>query len=67
LILISSTSFDTLTCFTGHLIFHLIKVSQMMNWSAPLQRAHRDDLNGYIICYIWSLESRYINSISKPS
>jgi hypothetical protein len=39
----SSTSFGALTCFAGHLIFHLIKVSQMMNWSAPLRRAHQDD------------------------
>jgi hypothetical protein len=63
----SSTSFGALTCFAGHLIFHQIKVCQMMNWSAPLRRARRDDRNGYIICYIWSPESRDINSASKPS
>jgi hypothetical protein len=40
----SSTSFGALTCFAGHLIFHQIKVCQMMNWSAPLRRARRDDL-----------------------
>jgi hypothetical protein len=26
-----------------YLIFYKIKVSQMMNWSAPLRRARRDD------------------------
>jgi hypothetical protein len=62
----SSTSFCALTCFAGHLIFHWIKVSPMMNWSAPLRRARRDDRNGYIICYIWSPESSDINSASKP-
>jgi hypothetical protein len=36
--------------------FHSIKVSQMINWSAPLRRARRDDQNGYITCYIWSSE-----------
>jgi hypothetical protein len=35
----SSTSFGALTCFAGHLIFHQIKVSQIMNCSAPLRRA----------------------------
>jgi hypothetical protein len=54
-------SFGALTYFAGHLIFHQIKVSQMMNWSAPLRRARRDDWNRYIISYIWSLESRDIN------
>jgi hypothetical protein len=63
----SSTSFGALTCFAGHLIFHRIKVSQMMNRYTPLRRAHRHDRNGYIICYIWSPESRDINSASKPS
>jgi hypothetical protein len=48
----SFTSFGALTCFTGHLIFHQIKVSQMMNWSELLRRARRVDRNGYIICYI---------------
>jgi hypothetical protein len=62
-----STSFCALTCFVGHLIFHQIKLSQMMNWSAPLRRALQDDRNGHIICYIWSPESRDINSASKPS
>jgi hypothetical protein len=57
----------TVSWHTEHLIFHQIKVSQMMNWSAPSQRAHRDDQNEYIICYIWSLESRVINSASKLS
>ena len=32
----------------------------MNNWSAPLQRAHRDNQNGYIICYIWSSEEKEI-------
>jgi hypothetical protein len=41
----SYTSFGALTCFAGHSIFHQIKVSQMMNWSAPLRRAHRDNQN----------------------
>jgi hypothetical protein len=62
-----SMSFGALTCFAGHLIFHRIKVSQTMNWSAPLRRARQGDRNGYIICYIWSLESRDINSTSKLS
>jgi hypothetical protein len=48
----SSMSFGVFTCFVGHLIFHQIKVSQMMNWSAPLRRARRDDRNRYTICYI---------------
>jgi hypothetical protein len=48
----SFTSFGALTCFVGNLFFHQIKVSQMMNWSAPLRRARRDDQNGYIIFYI---------------
>ena len=30
-------------------------------WSTPLQRSHRADRNAYIICYIWSSESRDIN------
>jgi len=30
-------------------------------WSTPLQRFHRADRNAYIICYIWSSESRDIN------
>jgi hypothetical protein len=63
----SSTSFGALTCFAGYLIFHWIKVSQITNWSAPLWRARRDDQNGYIIYYIWSPESRDINSASKLS
>jgi hypothetical protein len=62
-----SMSFCALTCFAGHLIFHQIKLSQMVNWSAPLRRALQDDRNKYIICYICSLESRDINSASKPS
>jgi hypothetical protein len=63
----SSMTFGPLTCFVGHLIFHQIKVYQMMNWSAPLRRAHRDDQSRYIICYIWRLESRDINSASKSN
>jgi hypothetical protein len=41
-------------CLAGYLIFHQEKLSQMMNWSTPLQRARRYDRNRYIICYIWS-------------
>jgi hypothetical protein len=52
-------SFGTLICLVGYAIFHRIKVSQMMNWSTPLWRAHRDDWNWYITCYIWSLEKIY--------
>jgi hypothetical protein len=52
----NSTSFGVLTCLAGYLIFHRIKLSQMMNWIAPLRRARRDNQNGYITCYIWSLE-----------
>jgi hypothetical protein len=36
-------SFGALTCLARYLVFHKIKLSQMMNWSAPLQRAHQDD------------------------
>jgi hypothetical protein len=43
LVLTSSTSFGALTCVAGYLIFNQIKLSQMMNWSAPLQRACRDN------------------------
>jgi hypothetical protein len=43
LALTSSTSFGALTFLQEYLIFHQIKVSQMMNWSVPLRRAHRDD------------------------
>jgi hypothetical protein len=49
-------SFGALTYFAGYFIFYQIKLPQLMNWSAPLQRAHQDDQNGYIICYIWSSE-----------
>jgi hypothetical protein len=45
--------------------FYQIKVSQMMNWSAQLWRAHRDDRNGYIICYIWSPELKDIKCMTK--
>jgi hypothetical protein len=65
--LMSFMSFGALTCFVRHLFFCWIKVSQMMNWSAPLRRARQDDRNRYIICYIWSPESRDINSAPKPS
>ena len=30
-------------------------------WSTPLRRSRRVDRNAYIICYIWSSESRDIN------
>jgi hypothetical protein len=39
----TSTSFGALTCFAGHLVFHQIKVSQIINWSTQLWRARRDD------------------------
>ena len=35
-------------------------------WSTPLQRSHRANRNAYIICYIWSSESRDINKRSTP-
>ena len=35
-------------------------------WSTPLQRSRRADRNAYIICYIWSLESRDINKRRTP-
>jgi hypothetical protein len=38
--LMNSMSFGALTCLARYLIFHKIKVYQMMNWSAPLRRAH---------------------------
>jgi hypothetical protein len=60
-------SFDALTCLVGFAIFHRIKVSQLMNWNAPLQRARRDDRNGPIICDIWSSESKDIKSTLKPT
>jgi heme-degrading monooxygenase HmoA len=50
----SSTSCVVLTYFVGYLIFYHIKVSQVMKQSTPLQRAHRDNQNRYIIRYIWS-------------
>jgi hypothetical protein len=42
----------------------IIKQPQMPNWSAPLQRARRDDQNGYIICLLWSLDGRDMHKIS---
>ena len=57
--------FGALTCLAGYLIFYKTKLSQMMNWSAPLRRARRADRNGYIICYIWSSELKDINFINK--
>jgi len=35
-------------------------------WSTPLQRSRRADGNTYIICYIWSSESRDINKRRTP-
>ena len=35
-------------------------------WSTPLQRSRRADQNAYIICYIWSSESKDINKIRTP-
>ena len=35
-------------------------------WSTPLQRSRRADRNAYIICYIWSSESRDINKRRTP-
>jgi len=35
-------------------------------WSIPLQRSRRADRNVYIICYIWSSESRDINKRRTP-
>ena len=34
-------SFGVLTCLAGYLIFHITKLSQMVNWNAPLQKARR--------------------------
>ena len=34
--------------------------------STPLQRSRRADRNAYIICYIWSSESRDINKRQIP-
>jgi hypothetical protein len=36
----------------------------MPNWSAPLQRAHRNDRNGYIICLLCSSDERDMHKIS---
>jgi len=35
-------------------------------WSTPLQRSHQADRDAYIICYIWSSESRDINKRRTP-
>jgi len=35
-------------------------------WSTPLQRSRRADRNAYIICYIWSSESRNVNKRRTP-
>jgi hypothetical protein len=43
-------------CLAGIFNFHWIKMSQMMNWSTSLHRAHRVDRNRYITYYIWSPE-----------
>ena len=40
--------------------------STITEWSTPLQRSHRADPNAYIICYIWSSESRDINKRRTP-
>jgi len=37
----------------------------MMIWTTPLRRARREDRNGHIICYIWSLKIKDINFINK--
>jgi hypothetical protein len=63
----SFMSFGALTCFVGYLNFSPNKSISNDELDAPLRRAHRDNRNEYIICYIWSPESRYINSVSKPS
>jgi hypothetical protein len=49
------------TCFTGYLIFHHIKVSQVMKQRTPLRRAHQDNRNGYIIRYIWSFGEKVLD------
>jgi hypothetical protein len=36
-----------------------------MNQSTPLQRARRDDQNGYIIWYIWSPREKDITSLME--
>jgi len=56
-------SFGDLTCFAGYLIFHSTKTSQMMSWSAPFRRAHRDNEDGYIICYIWITYAKDMRTI----
>jgi hypothetical protein len=41
-------SFGVSTVLQEYLIFHRIEVSQMMNWSTPLHKAHCANRNGYI-------------------
>jgi len=38
----------------------------IIEWSTLLQRSHQADRNAYIICYIWSSESRDINKRRSP-
>ena len=40
--------------------------SPITEWSTPLQRSRRAYRNAYIICYIWSSESRDINKRRTP-
>jgi len=57
----SSMSCVVLTCFVGYSIFHHIKVSQVKNLSTLLWRAHQDNQDGHIICYVWSTGEKVLN------
>jgi hypothetical protein len=36
----------------------------MLYWNRPLQRARRDDRNGYIICLLWSSDETDMHKTS---
>jgi hypothetical protein len=56
-----------LPCFAGYAVFYYIKVSQVKNLSTPLQKAHRDDRDGYIIWHIWSIGEKVLDGMTQKT